>query len=287
MVVALGACGKSEPTYGGISVMGQNYLPFNLIRFTVTDAYGNKASGGGDDPPGEGGGRVACCYKLKGTEFTVKWQYYDADQWIAGDKIRFSAEAKASMPPTKAPDHVGERLLEVHFFPDHHVELQFPGGLNDASRIPMVDVMRWMRQYESQIKKQNGEEEYQQFRHVGRVVAAAWLKYRLTDLQDLEQYAYFSLLVNEQFDAQADVQRIPQASKGTPGAFAKAIRSLTPSVMAELKRDKFAPVAVPAIADGLLPPPRTETVSGSMPERARIKSSAIGQNIYRKDDANA
>ncbi|WP_459619130.1 DUF3304 domain-containing protein [Burkholderia sp. 3C] len=255
MMVSLSACGKSEPTYNGISVMGQNYLPYNLIRFTVTDAYGNKATGGGDDPPGAGGGRVACCYQLKGTEFTVTWQYYDADQWIAGDEKRFSAEAKASMPPTKAPDHVGERLLEVHFFPDHHVELQFPGGLNDASRIPMVEVMRWMMQYESQINKRTGEGDYQQSRHIGRIVAEAWLKYRLTDLEDLKQYAYFSLLINDRFDAQADVQRILQASKNKPGAFAKAIQTLSPKIKADLSRGKFTLVAVPSVPDGLLPPP--------------------------------
>ncbi len=32
--------------------MTQNYLPYNLDRFTITDAYGNKAGGGGG---------VTCC----------------------------------------------------------------------------------------------------------------------------------------------------------------------------------------------------------------------------------
>ncbi|WP_414440768.1 hypothetical protein [Burkholderia sp. 22PA0106] len=258
MMISLSACGKSEPTYSGISVMGQNYLPYNMIRFTVTDAYGNKATGGGDDPPGGGGGGVTCCYSLKGTEFTVTWQYYDVDQWHTGDKKRFSAEANASLPPTKSPDHIGERLLEVHFFPDHHVELQFPGGLNDASRLPMVDVMRWMRQYEAQVNKRNGEDEYQQFRHVARAVAAAWLKYRLTDQKDLEQYAYFNLLVNDRFDTQSDVQKILQSNKDKPGAFAKAIQTLPPKVKSQLSSGKFTPVAVPSIPDGLLPPPLSQ-----------------------------
>ncbi|WP_414440769.1 DUF3304 domain-containing protein [Burkholderia sp. 22PA0106] len=286
MIVALGACGKSEPTYSAISLMNMNYTPYNMDGFTVTDAYGNKASGGGGDPPGWGGG-MTCCYKLKGTEFIVKWNYYDADQWHKGDKRTFHAETKVSMPATPLPDPVGARLLEVHFYPDQHVELQFPGGYLDRPRVPMIEVVQWMQRYQSLLDKRYDEREDQQMRRITRVVAAAWLKYRLADSDDLKQYVYFSLLVNNRFDAQADVQRMLQASKGTPGAFAKAIRSLAPNVMAELKHDKFVPVAVPEIADGLLPQPRTETVSGSTPERARIKSSAIGQNIYRKDDSNA
>ncbi len=46
LVVAMTACGKSEPTYTGISVIAHNYLPYNLDGFTITDAYGNKAGGG-------------------------------------------------------------------------------------------------------------------------------------------------------------------------------------------------------------------------------------------------
>ncbi len=84
LLVAMTACGKSEPTYSGISLMYQNYLPYNLDSFTISDAYGNKASGGADSPPGGGGGRLSCCYELKGTEFTVKWDYYDVDQWHKG-----------------------------------------------------------------------------------------------------------------------------------------------------------------------------------------------------------
>ncbi|VBB11908.1 Protein of unknown function (DUF3304) [Burkholderia stabilis] len=55
VVVAFSACGKSEPVYGGISVMGRNYLPYNMSGFTIADAFGHKAGGGGDDPPGAGG----------------------------------------------------------------------------------------------------------------------------------------------------------------------------------------------------------------------------------------
>jgi hypothetical protein len=258
LVVAATACRKSEPVYSGISIMGQNYLPYNLDRFTITDAYGNKASGGGDEPPGAGGGSLTCCYKLKGTEFTVKWDYYDVDQWHTGDESMFHAEAAVSLPPSTVPGKIGTRIFEVHFFPDHHVELQFPGGLLDDSRLPIVEVTKGMGRFQEQLNKRYDERDDQQFRRIARVVAAAWLKYRMTDQGDLQQYAYFGLLVNDRFDSQPEVQRILQATRGQPGAFAKAIQSLPANVMTELTTNHFASVPVPAIPDGLLPPPRRE-----------------------------
>jgi hypothetical protein len=254
------ACGKSVPTYSGVSLMYQNYLPYNLSRFTITDAYGNKASGGADSAPGGGGGRLSCCYKLKGTEFTVKWDYYDVDQWNdKGDEQTFHAEAKVSMPPSPIPENIGTRIFEVHFYPDHHVEFQFPGELLDDSRVPIVAVSRWMsKHYEEQLDRKFDDNWAQSHRRISRVVAAAWLKYRLTDENDLDQYTYLSLLVNDQFDAHPEVQRILQERKGTPGEFAKAMQALPRKVMAELTGNRFKPVSVPTIPDGLLPPPRTE-----------------------------
>src|ERR1700684_3563286 len=71
---------SSVPTYGGLSTEGFNYTPYNLDRFVITDKYGNKAGGGGDLMPGSGQGSLSCCYKLKGTDFTVKWDVYDQDK---------------------------------------------------------------------------------------------------------------------------------------------------------------------------------------------------------------
>ncbi|WP_126286648.1 DUF3304 domain-containing protein [Burkholderia stagnalis] len=258
LAAAMTACGKSEPTYSGISIIGRNYLPYNMDGFTITDAYGNKASGGGDDPPGAGGGSVACCYKLKGTDFTVRWKYYDVDQWHKGDKRMFSAETKVSMPPSQIPDDVGARILEVHFYPDRHVDLQFPGGLLDDARLPIVDVAKWMDRFQPQLDKRYDERDDQQFRRIARVVAAAWLKYRLTDHNDLEQYTYFNLLVNSRFDAHPEVQRVLQTAANKPGEFAKSMQSLPKNVRSELTSGTFKPVSVPAIPDGTLPPPRVE-----------------------------
>ncbi len=257
LVAAMTACGKSEPTYAGISVIAHNYLPYNLDGFTITDAYGNKA-GGGNSLPGGGGG-VTCCYKLKGTDSTVVWNYVDVDQWHNGNEETLHAEAKVTMPQAQVPEMVGERILEVHFYPDRHIEFQFPGALLHESRIPMVDVSRWMAShYQAQLDKRYDEREDQQYRRIARVVAAAWLKYRLTDIDDLEQYAYFELLVNSRFDAHPSVQQILKTTSGKPGTFAKSMQSLPKSVLSTLSDDAFEAVAVPAISEGLLPPRRTE-----------------------------
>jgi hypothetical protein len=259
LLFVLTACGKSVPTYSGVSLMGRNYLPYNMNGFTITDAYGNRARGGGDDPPGAGGGSLSCCYKLKGTEFTVKWNYYDADKWTIEDSHMQHAEAKVSMPPSPVPDSVGSRIFEVHFFPDRHVEFQFPGALLDDSRLPVVDVSRWISaHYQEELDRRFDDTDGQSHRRISRVVAAAWLKYSLVDRNDLEQYTYYSLLVNDRFDAHPEVQRILQERKGTPGEFAKAMQVLPGSVTSELTSNRFKPVSVPTIPDGLLPPPRTE-----------------------------
>lgn len=257
LVLSVASCGNAEPEYSGISVMGQNYLPYNLSSFTITDAYGNKAGGGGDLMPGTGAGSLSCCYRLKGTEFTVKWSYYDADAWHKGDRRKFHAEARVSMPASTDPS--GRNILDVHFFPDRHVEFQFPGSLSDPSRVPIYEVVSWMfLNHLEELNSRYDERDDQQSRRMARVVASAWLKYRLTDVEDMRQYAHFALLVNRQFDAHPEVQKKLQDNKGAPGEFAKAMAVLPASVRSGLNSNRFTPVAVPAIPDGFLPPPRIE-----------------------------
>lgn len=259
VALSLSACGKSEPVYSGVSVIAHNYLPYNLDGFSITDAHGNKAFGGNSLPGGGGG--VTCCYKLEGEEFVVKWNYVDVDQWHKGNEETLHAEATVAMSSTRVPEKIGDRIIEVHFYPDRHVELQFPGALADTSRIPMIDVSRWMSsRYQNELNRKYDEREDQQFRRIVRVVAMAWLKYRLTDLDDLKQYAYYDLLVNSRFDAHPAIQHILQTAAGKPGMFAKTMQSLPKRVWSALVSDSFAPVVVPVVPDGLLPPLRVPEV---------------------------
>jgi hypothetical protein len=120
-------------------------------------------------------------------------------------------------------------------------------------------VSRWISaHYQEELDRKFDDNWAESHRRISRVVAAAWLKYRLTDQADLNQYVYLSLLVNDQFDAHPEVQRVLQGRKGTPGEFARAMQALPGNVTSELSSNRFKPVSVPTIPDGLLPPPRTE-----------------------------
>ncbi len=77
------------------------------------------------------------------------------------------------------------------------------------------------------------------FRRTARIASQGWLKYRLTDTKDLEQYVYYKQLVNPKFDEHLVVQRILRDTKGKPGAFGAAMQSLPDAVVQEIKRGRL------------------------------------------------
>ncbi|MDN7619601.1 hypothetical protein QZM39_07135 [Burkholderia cenocepacia] len=244
-LVLLAGCDafSSEPTYRGISVAGMNYTPFNLDRFTIRDKYGNTASGGGDLMPGAGAGRLSCCYKLKGTDFTVDWEIYDADEAIKAIDARKPIETihkitQVHFPKTKISGGAGEVVLAVHFYPDYHVEFEFRNDLS-GSRIHYAKVDHWFQTKYGQAANPDVYEEFAAFRRTARIASQGWLKYRLTDTVDLQQYVYYTLLVNPKFDEHPVVQRILQETKAKPGAFGAAMQALPGTVLQEIKSNHF------------------------------------------------
>ncbi|KUZ64470.1 hypothetical protein WI36_28635 [Burkholderia ubonensis] len=243
VVLMLAGCDafSSEPTYRGVSIMGLNYTPFNLSRFTIRDKYGNRASGGGDLPPSAGAGRLSCCYKLKGTEFTVDWEVYDQDEFMKDPyapikKIHKRTEVK--FPPTKVAGRAGEIVLAVHFYPDDHIEFEFRNDMS-GTRIAYTKVDHWLQTKYGKVTTPDDEDMAVEFRRTARVASQGWLKYRLTDTTDLEQYVYFTLLVNPKFDEHPAVQRILQETKGKPGAFGAAMQGLPDAVVQEIKSNRL------------------------------------------------
>ena len=84
--------------------------------------------------PGSGEGTPSCCYKLKGTEFTVEWIVYDADEAIKAIAAKQPIQdihktAHVHLAPTKLAGGAGERVLGLHFYPDDHVEFEFRNDL--------------------------------------------------------------------------------------------------------------------------------------------------------------
>ena len=245
IALVLGGCDafSSEPVYRGISVSGMNYMPFNLSRFTIRDKYGNTAGGGGDLPPGSGEGRVSCCYTLKGTEFTVSWDGYDADEAqkaiIAHKPIeKVRKVAQVHFPATEISSEPGAVMLAVHFYPDDHVEFEFRDDLS-GSRIDYAEVDYWFQSTYGNAANPDDLDEFAAFRRTTRVAAQGWRKHRLTDSVDLEQYVYYTLLVNPRFDEHPAVQRILRETVGRSGAFGEAMQKLPKAVVREIKTNRF------------------------------------------------
>ncbi|AZG15647.1 DUF3304 domain-containing protein [Cupriavidus pauculus] len=246
VTITLAGCDalSTEPNYGGLSIAGFNYTPYNLVRFVITDRYGNRASGGGDLPPGSGEGRLSCCYKLKGTEFTVKWEVYDADEAIlslrAKQPIKVTQKSAAvRMPPTKISGDLGSLVLGLHFYPDDHIEFEFRTDLR-GTRIFYGAIDEWL------LKKQGKSfndtmEDWVAFRRTARIAGEGWTKYRFTNTEDLKQYVYYTLLVNPNFDQHPAVRQIIEETNGQPGAFGEAMDNIAPKILEELKGDQFKP----------------------------------------------
>jgi len=232
---------SSEPTYGGLSIAGFNYTPYNLSRFVITDKYGNRAGGGGDLMPGSGQGSLSCCYTLKGTEFTVKWEVYDADIAMRNlyapiDKMH--KETIVHLPATKIEGDLGMRVLGLHFYPDDHVEFEFRTDLR-GTRIEYSAVSHWLRMNHGTLLNPKGERDAVVFRRAARLAADGWLKYRFTDTKDLQQYVYYTLL-NPKFDEHPAVRKIIAETREKPGAFGSAMEALPASTAEALKRGNAA-----------------------------------------------
>jgi hypothetical protein len=231
---------SSVPIYNGISVAGMNYTPFNLTRFVIRDAYGNRAGGGGDLMPGAGEGSLSCCYKLKGTDFTVDWEIYDADEAVKdlyAPIRKIHKTTSVHLPETKISGDTGGVVLAVHFYPDYHVEFEFRNDLS-GSRIAYDDVWDWLRKRHKRLINPNNDDDFVVFRHVAKIASEGWLRYGFTDTADLQQYCYFYFM-NPRFDQLPGVQRIILESNRKPGAFAAAMQKLPDTLVQEIKSNRL------------------------------------------------
>jgi Protein of unknown function (DUF3304). len=241
LLVVLAGCDRlsSEPTYSGLSLEAFNYTPYNLDRFVIKDKYGNKGSGGGDLPPGSGEGSLSCCHELKGTEFEVEWDAYDAD--IASRDIyapikMIKSTAKVHISPTNIRGGSGARILGLHFYPDGHIEPEFRNDLGGSRfNFGAID-QRLVTRYGDQMNPDGQMNLFEVFRRTARIAGQGWIKYRLIDDADLEQYVYFTLLVNKNFDEHPQVKKILQETQGKPGAFATEMKQLPASAIAEIRQ---------------------------------------------------
>jgi Protein of unknown function (DUF3304) len=115
------AC-KAEDDTRSVTFVGYNYTERPIFTFSVNGV------GGGNIFVNGGGGSLACCGDITiGKPAVIKWMYsYTKKQYEAGLREE-THTATVIVPPPQIPT---AGYLEVHFYPDHHVELavvKFPG----------------------------------------------------------------------------------------------------------------------------------------------------------------
>lgn len=120
----LSACSAEDTR--SVTVVGYNYTERPLF-FSV--------NGAGDHLfRGEGGGGFSCCTSITiGKPVEIKWTYSRTKkQYEAGLQVEHRTVAVIA----PAPEVPEAEYLEVHFYPDHHVELALVKFPNKYPRIP-------------------------------------------------------------------------------------------------------------------------------------------------------
>ncbi|CUJ57285.1 DUF3304 domain-containing protein [Achromobacter sp. 2789STDY5608621] len=238
---------NGEPSYQGLSFVAYNYTPWDLDRIQITDAHGGKAATGAIGAGG-GEGSVTCCYSLKGTDFKVEWRGADGEKvrehMFDGklDEVMFNKQTPVHFPATDVPPGEGPLYLELHIYPDEHMELALSRKLLGQVRLPIVEVTRWLyAQHRDALGDYRSSAEVR--RVVARVTKTAWTRYRIEDGQDLQQYMFLYFTVASNFDADADIAALLAKPGRQPGDFAKAVRQLPADKIAHLKATGAKPGA--------------------------------------------
>ncbi|MGE8686421.1 MAG: hypothetical protein ACN6PJ_04740 [Achromobacter sp.] len=236
---------NGEPSYRGLSFITYNYTPWDLDSIEITDSEGNSASTGSIGAGG-GEGSVTCCYKLKGTDFKVRWRGVDGEEAIKHlddgtlDEVVFNKETPVHFPASAIPAGDGPLYLELHIYPDEHMEMALSRKLLGQVRIPIVDTTRWLY-----LQHRDVLQDYRDSSEVRRVLAkvakTAWLKYGIEDKQDMRQYMYLYFTVASNFDADPEIAAVLARPGRQPGDFAQAVESMSEEKIARLKAAGTAP----------------------------------------------
>ena len=121
-LLLLGACSSQDTR--SVTVIGYNYTERPIYTFSVngvgaSNLFAKQKYGGGKD---------SCCIDITvGQPVEIKWLYDTTEkQYLAGLREE-KRSTTVIVPPPTVPE---AEYLEVHFYPDHHVELalvKFPG----------------------------------------------------------------------------------------------------------------------------------------------------------------
>ena len=114
-LLLLGACNSQDTR--SVTVIGYNYTERPIYTFSVngvgaSNLFAKQKYGGGKD---------SCCIDITvGQPVEIKWLYDTTEkQYLAGLREE-NRSTTVIVPPPTVPE---AEYLEVHFYPDHHVEL--------------------------------------------------------------------------------------------------------------------------------------------------------------------
>lgn len=118
----LSACNAADKR--SVTLVGYNYTERPIFSFSVDGVGGGNAFAGYKNG---GGGWVCCTTVVVGKKVKIDWEYsYTKEQYDAG--VREEQHSTSLTVPQ--PESTEAGYLEVHFYPDNHVELalvKFPG----------------------------------------------------------------------------------------------------------------------------------------------------------------
>ena len=120
VALLLSACNSQDTL--SVTLVGYNYTERPIYTFSVNGGGGSNIFVGG------GGAKMSCCTEITvGQPVEIKWMYsYTKKQYDEGLREEDYSNTVIVPPPT-VPE---AEYLEVHFYPDHRVELalvKFPG----------------------------------------------------------------------------------------------------------------------------------------------------------------
>ncbi len=236
---------NSEPSYPGVTFVTLNYTPWDLANVRITDAGGSSAVLGAIGVGG-GEGSGSCCFTLKGTEFTVTWRGGDGEEVAKHiydenlEKFIFTKKTPVHFPATEIPPGDGPLYLQLHIYPDEHMEIALSRKLLGQTRIPLVDTADWLYdQYGDVLKDYSDDSEL--LRVVGKVARHAWVKYRIEDENDMKKYMYLYFTVASNFDTDTELSAILSNKDRKPGDFARAVDSLGKTKIEALRKTGTPP----------------------------------------------
>ncbi|MGO4396745.1 hypothetical protein [Achromobacter sp. PAB15] len=231
---------NGEPVYRGVSFIVYNYTPWNIRSISVKDK-GNGVASTMQVSPGGGEGSVTCCFTLKGTEFIADWRGVDAELLRThlhdgkADSLYFDRQRAINFPAAEIPPGDGPLYLELHIYPDEHMELALSRKLLGQTRIPIVDTVDWLwREHRASLGDYRSDAEL--LRVAAKVLQSAWQKYRIEDKQDMRQYMRLYFTVASNFDSDPQMKTILERPGRAPGDFAQEVMALPQAKLDQLKK---------------------------------------------------